>query len=179
MFRIFDIVFSIIGIVLSSPLIFLILIACFFDTGSPVYRQKRIGKNKKFFFIIKFRTMSLETKSIPTHLINENSITKLGKFLRNYKLDELPQLWNVLVGNMSLVGTRPCLPNQRKLIIERKKRGIFRYKPGITGLAQITGVTMKNPVKLANVEARMIKRLNLYHYFYYILKTLFFLLKIK
>ena len=99
-------------------------------------------------------------------------ITKFGNFLRVTKLDEVPQLFNVLVGDMSLVGPRPCLVNQKKLIREREKRGVFKVKPGITGLAQISGINMKTPILLAKTDLKMIRDMNLYFYFYYILKTL-------
>ena len=95
-----------------------------------------------------------------------------GKFLRRTKLDELPQLFNVLYGNMSLVGPRPCLLNQKKLISERKKRGVFKVKPGITGLAQISGISMETPTLLSKIDLKMIKKMNLFYYFYYIFKTI-------
>ena len=113
----------------------------------------------------------MNTLSKGTHLINPSNITWLGNYLRKYKIDELPQLWNVLLGNMSLVGPRPCLFNQKKLINERKKRGVFKVKPGITGLAQVSGVTMKTPTSLAKKDLKMIKQMNLFSYFYYIFKT--------
>ena len=116
--------------------------------------------------------MKINTLSKGTHLINSSNVTYFGHFLRKYKLDELLQLWNVLIGNMSLVGPRPCLLNQTKLIYERKKRGIFKVKPGITGLAQVSGITMKTPTLLSKTDLKMIEQMNLYYYFYYIIKTL-------
>lgn len=169
--RFFDILFSLIGLLFFLPIFFLIFVIGYFDTGSPLFIQKRVGLDLKSFNLIKFRTMKMNTLSKGTHLINSSNITWLGNYLRKYKIDELPQLWNVLLGNMSLVGPRPCLFNQKKLINERKKRGIFKVKPGITGLAQVSGVTMKTPTSLAKKDLKMIKQMNLFSYFYYIFKT--------
>jgi lipopolysaccharide/colanic/teichoic acid biosynthesis glycosyltransferase len=121
--------------------------------------------------------MPLNTRSVATHLVKNINISPFHNFLRKTKLDEMPQLLNVLIGNMSLVGPRPCLLNQSKLISERKKRGVFKVKPGITGLAQIKGITMKDPILLAKTDLRMIKQMNLYYYFYYIFMTIIDLLK--
>jgi len=143
------------------------------DTGSPLFIQKRVGMDLNGFMLVKFRTMKKNTLSRGTHLVDPSNITRFGFLLRKYKLDELPQLWNVLIGNMSLVGPRPCLFNQKKLIKERKKRGVFKVKPGITGLAQVSGITMKNPLLLAKTDLKMINKMSLYYYFYYILNTLF------
>ena len=170
--RFFDISFSLIDLLLLSPLFFLIFILGYFDTGSPLFTQKRVGLNLKSFTLVKFRTMKINTLSKGTHLINSSNVTYFGHFLRKYKLDELLQLWNVLIGNMSLVGPRPCLLNQTKLIYERKTRGIFKVKPGITGLAQVSGITMKTPTLLSKTDLKMIEQMNLYYYFYYIIKTL-------
>ena len=159
--------------IIFLPLFFIVFIIGFFDTGSPLFIQKRVGLNLKSFKLVKFRTMKMNTLSSGTHLIDVSNITYVGYFLRKYKLDELLQLWNVFIGNMSLVGPRPCLFNQKRLINERKKRGVFKVKPGITGLAQISGITMKTPKLLSKTDLKMIKQMNLYYYFYYIFKTLF------
>jgi lipopolysaccharide/colanic/teichoic acid biosynthesis glycosyltransferase len=169
--RLLDIFFSFIGLLILSPLIILLAIIGFFENGSPIFIQQRVGYNEKIFFLIKFRTMKKNTKTAATHLIDNNMITSFGYFLRRTKLDELPQLLNVLIGDMSIIGPRPCLPNQNKLINERKKRGVFKVKPGITGLAQVSGIDMKTPTILAKTDLEMIEHFNLYNYFYYIFKT--------
>ena len=173
MIRIFDILFSLIGIIFLFPLLIMIFFIGLFDNGSPLFIQKRIGRNLKTFLLIKFRTMPINTKSAGTHLVKNIKFTLFGHFLRLTKLDETPQLFNVLKSDMSLVGPRPCLLNQKKLIKERKKRGIFKVKPGITGLAQISGINMKTPTLLANTDQKMIKNMSVYNYFYYIFKTIF------
>jgi len=104
--------------------------------------------------------------------VQADAITAWGSFLRKTKLDELPQLFNVLMGHMSLVGPRPNLPNQEKLILERERRGVYRVRPGITGLAQIQKIDMSDPELLAETDARMIQQLNVIRYGYYILMTL-------
>jgi len=179
MIRIFDFLFSLIGLIFLSPLIILIFFIGLFDNGSPLFIQSRVGYNLKPFSLIKFRTMPIGARSAGTHLIKKIKLSSYGYFLRKSKLDEIPQLINVLLGDMSLVGPRPCLLNQRKLISERKKRGVFKVKPGITGLAQIKGITMETPTLLAKTDAKMIKQMSLYFYFYYIFMTLFILLKKK
>lgn len=172
MLRFLDIVLSLIGLAFAAPLFLLILLLGLFDTGSPLFFQKRVGCNQRPFTLVKFRTMSLETQSVATHLANPAAVTKIGAFLRRSKLDELPQLWNVLKGEMSLVGPRPCLFNQTELIAERSARGVFDVRPGITGLAQVRGIDMSTPRLLAEVDAEMLKLLNLRHYFRYILLTI-------
>ena len=152
---------------------FLIFIIGLVSTGSPLFIQKRLGRNKKIFLLIKFRTMHVNTKSVATHLINDSMITPFGHHLRRTKIDEIPQLLNVFLGNMSLVGPRPCLFNQIKLINERKKRGVFKVRPGITGLSQISGINMKTPTLLARTDQKMIKQMSLFSYFFYIFKTIF------
>ncbi len=169
--RLFDFLFAFIGILLLWPVLFVICIIGYFDTGSPVFRQTRVGRNQKPFVLIKFRTMPVETKSVATHLVGAGSVTKLGGFLRKTKLDELPQLLNVVKGEMSLVGPRPCLFNQEELIRERESRGVFNVRPGITGLAQVNEIDMSTPELLAEWDERMIHTLTLQNYFSYILQT--------
>lgn len=169
--RIADILLSITGIICGLPIILAIYIAGLFDTGSPFFFQQRIGKNQKLFTLVKFRTMAINTGSVGTHLVNPSSITRLGTFLRNTKLDELPQLFNVLLGHMSLVGPRPCLPSQTTLINERKKRGIFKVRPGLTGLAQVNEVDMSTPRKLSRYDLLMINSMNIKFYFKLIIAT--------
>jgi O-antigen biosynthesis protein WbqP len=173
MTRIFDIIFSFFGLLLLSPIIIVFLIVGFFDTGSPLFRQERVGVNKKPFYLLKFRSMHVNTQNIATHLVQVTAITKWGAFLRKSKLDELPQLFNVLKGDMSIVGPRPNLYNQNELIVERGKRGVYSIRPGITGLAQIYKIDMSTPELLAETDAKMIKQLNVLYYFKYIFLTAF------
>ena len=178
MIRISDILISITSIVLFFPFLILFLIISWFDTGKPIYIQKRVGLNLKTFKLIKFRTMKIGTKSKGTHLVNKSDITAIGYFLRKFKIDEMPQLFNVLVGDMSIVGPRPCLINQKKLILERKKRGVFKVKPGITGLAQLQGVNMSKPFLLSKKDSKMIKKkIDIKNYFKYILLTVVLIIK--
>jgi len=176
---ILDILFSIIGLFFLLLFFILIYMLNWHDTGSPLFIQNRVGLNLKNFNLIKFRTMKIGTSSSGTHLINPSNITRFGSFLRKFKLDELPQLFNVLIGDMSLVGPRPCLPNQKKLIIERKKRRVFNVRPGITGLAQVLGIDMSTPSLLAKTDSKMIKKMNLFYYFYYIFMSLLLIFKKK
>ena len=172
MIRFFDILFSLLGLVFLSPLLILLWFIGLLDNGSPLFVQKRVGRNLKYFLLIKFRTMPIKTRSAGTHLTKDVKLTSFGYFLRRTKLDEIPQLLNVLLGDMSLVGPRPCLLNQRKLISARKRRGIFNVRPGITGLAQISGINMKTPTFLAKTDLIMIRKMSLFNYFYYILRTI-------
>ena len=115
--------------------------------------------------------MSKETLSVASHLASPAAITPFGRFLRRTKLDELPQLWNVLKGEMSLVGPRPCLFNQEELIMEREKRGVLAARPGITGLAQVNDIDMSTPTLLAETDQKMLQNLTVSAYFKYILMT--------
>lgn len=173
MTRLFDIVFSFIGLIILSPIIVILLIVVFFDTGRPLLRQTRVGKDLKSFCLIKFRSMYLNTPTVATHLASSSSITPFGSFLRKSKLDELPQLWNVMVGDMSFVGPRPNLFNQEELIYERNMRGVYSVRPGITGLAQINKIDMSTPQLLAETDAKMIHELNTFGYFKYVFLTVF------
>ena len=173
MTRIFDILFSFLGLVLLSPILVVLIIIGYFDTGSPIFRQERVGKDKQPFRLMKFRSMHVNAPSVATHLASASSITPFGSFLRKSKLDELPQLWNVFVGDMSLVGPRPNLFNQEELINERDSRGVYAVRPGITGLAQINKIDMSTPQLLAETDAKMIQELNTLGYFKYIFLTVF------
>lgn len=170
--RFFDLSFSLAGLVLGFPVLVILIIVGYLDTGSPLFRQERVGRYKKPFILVKFRTMAPDTKSVASHLADSSSITPVGRFLRRTKLDELPQLWNVLKGEMSLVGPRPCLFNQVELIRERESRGVLDVRPGITGLAQVNDIDMSTPKLLAETDAAMLRSLNLKHYFRYILQTI-------
>tara|TARA_Y100000739_G_C20315222_1_gene331822 strand:- start:45 stop:599 length:555 start_codon:yes stop_codon:yes gene_type:complete len=171
MIRIFDILLALIAILIFAPLAIILYLIIYLDNKSPLFYQKRVGKKMKEFTLIKFRTMSKGTKSCATHLVENSRITKFGKLLRKSKLDELPQLWNVLKGEMSLVGPRPCLPNQFELIDIRRRYHLYEYLPGITGLAQIKGIDMSNPILLSQTDSIMMKNLNFSKYFYYLFLT--------
>lgn len=171
MLRFFDFIFALMGLLFLWPVFLIVAVIGYFDTGSPIFRQTRVGKNKKPFTLIKFRTMAPDTASVATHLASASSVTKLGAFLRKTKLDELPQLINVLKGEMSLVGPRPCLFNQEELIAERESRGVFNVLPGITGLAQVNEIDMSTPKLLAEWDQKMIQTLTVKQYFTYIIQT--------
>lgn len=173
MTRIFDMFFSFLGLLVLSPIILLLLLIGVFDTGSPLFRQERVGMNQKPFQLLKFRSMHVNTQAVATHLVQVSSITPWGTFLRKSKLDELPQLFNVLIGDMSFVGPRPNLFNQIELIEERAKRGVYSIRPGITGLAQIHKIDMSTPQLLAETDDKMIEHLNVWYYFKYIFLTVF------
>jgi O-antigen biosynthesis protein WbqP len=140
--RVFDFVFSLFGLVLGFPVFLLLFVVGYFDTGAPLFKQERVGRYQKPFTLVKFRTMKLNTVSVATHLADASAITKFGHFLRKTKLDELPQLWNVL-----------------------------NVRPGITGLAQVNEIDMSTPDLLAETDQAMIVSLSLSDYFGYIVKT--------
>jgi len=170
--RLFDLVFAFLGLVMGFPVLLLLLLVGLFDTGSPLFRQERVGRDKKPFTLVKFRTMRKDTASVASHLASADAITPFGRFLRRTKLDELPQLWNVLKGEMSLVGPRPCLFNQQELIDEREQRGVLAARPGITGLAQVNDIDMSTPRLLAETDQKMLENLTVGGYFRYIFMTL-------
>lgn len=171
MIRFFDLLFSLSGLVFGFPVLLVIYVIGKFDTGAPLFRQDRVGRQKKLFTLVKFRTMAVDTESVASHLASASSITRIGAFLRKTKLDELPQLWNVLKGDMSLVGPRPNLSSQEELIKERSGLGVYDVRPGITGLAQLSDVDMSTPELLAKTDAKMIREMSLVRYFKYIFQT--------
>ena len=173
MLRLLDLILASLAIILLLPLIIIIYVLIYLENKSPFFFQERIGKGNSIFILIKFRTMKIGTKSCATHLVDASKVTKLGNILRKTKLDEIPQLFNVLKGEMSFVGPRPSLPSQVNLIELRNKYNLYQFLPGITGLAQIKKIDMSDPILLANTDHRMMSRLNLKYYFYYIFMTIF------
>lgn len=170
--RLVDVVLSVFGLVFACPLLLLLCCVGLFDTGSPLFRQVRVGRHQQPFTLVKFRTMKPDTASVATHLASSSAVTRYGRFLRRTKLDELPQLWNVLKGDMSLVGPRPGLFNQQALTAERERRGVYTVRPGITGLAQVNGIDMSTPALLAETDHKMISEFSLCQYFRFIFLTL-------
>ncbi|MBX3583817.1 MAG: sugar transferase [Rhizobiaceae bacterium] len=152
--RFLDIALALPLLVLSSPIV---LAAALWirmsSVGPAVFSQLRVGRHEKVFRCHKLRTMFVGTEALPTHEVGQDSVTPAGRFLRRVKLDELPQLWNVLKGEMSLVGPRPCLATQRDLIRYRRELGVYALRPGISGLAQVRGIDMSDPKRCAETDA--------------------------
>ncbi|GAB5348734.1 sugar transferase [Alteriqipengyuania sp. 357] len=152
--RAFDLAVAILLAPIALPLCLLLLIAIRLESpGAPLFVQERVGRDRKPFRMLKLRTMRSDTEHAASHLVGAAQITRLGGVLRKLKLDELPQLANILAGSMSLVGPRPCLPNQEELIEERAQRGVYAIRPGVTGAAQIRGIDMSEPRRLAEADA--------------------------
>lgn len=152
--RAVDVAACLVALPIAVPLcLILMLLVRLESAGPPLFVQIRLGRRGKPFRMVKLRTMARDTGDMPSHHVGANRITRVGRHLRKLKLDELPQLLNVLMGSMSLVGPRPCLPSQDELIAEREARGVFQFRPGITGPAQLLGVDMSEPARLAEIEA--------------------------
>jgi O-antigen biosynthesis protein WbqP len=140
------------------PILLVIIMAIRLQSpGSAIFAQLRVGKNGRPFTCYKLRTMYAGTANVPTHQVEASSVTPLGEYLRRFKVDEIPQLWNVLTGDMSLVGPRPCLPSQTELVEARQRLGVFEVRPGITGLAQVSGIDMSDANRLAEVDAQYVR----------------------
>lgn len=169
--RLLDVVLSAVAIVVLAPVLVVLTVLALMDTGSPFFRQVRVGREQAPFRLVKFRTMRVGTRSVATHLVDPSAVTRYGRFLRRTKLDELPQLWNVLKGDMSLVGPRPCLFNQHELMNARARLGVFSVRPGITGLGQIRGIDMATPELLAAVDSEMVNSLTVASYLKYLVLT--------
>lgn len=169
--RLLDVALSLSGLILGAPVLIVIAGLGWLDTRSPLLRQPRVGRHQKLFVLVKFRTMRVGTAHVASHQADASAITPLGTFLRRTKLDELPQLWNVLKGEMSLVGPRPCLPSQTELIVAREQLGVYEVRPGITGLAQVSGIDMSTPELLAQTDSRMISSMSVTRYFAYLAQT--------
>lgn len=160
------------GLVASAPLLLILMIWIKAASSGPaLFVQTRVGKNEKAFLCYKLRTMKSGTPSLGSHEVGQSAVTREGRMLRGLKLDELPQLWNVLVGEMSLVGPRPCLPNQAAVIEARRARKVFSIRPGITGLAQVRGVDMSAPIELAELDAMWLAEASPSSYLRLILET--------
>ncbi len=179
--RLFDIVISIIGIIVLALPILIIVVMIKVDSPGPIFfKQKRIGINKKYFYIYKFRTMRIDTpKDIPTHLMKdpEKYITKIGSFLRKTSLDELPQIYNILTGDMSVIGPRPALWNQDDLVRERDKYGANDIKPGLTGWAQINGRDELPIAEKAGLDGEYVKNMSFLFDCKCFFKTIFSILR--
>jgi len=164
--RIFDFFLALFGVImLLLPMLFISLAIKFTSKGPVFFKQKRVGRKKRLFMCLKFRTMRIDTpKDVPTHLLEnpEQWITRVGKFLRKTSLDELPQIFNILSGKMSVVGPRPALYNQDDLVAERDKYGANAVRPGLTGLAQISGRDeLPIPIK-AKYDGEYVKKLSFF-----------------
>lgn len=160
--RIGDTLITLIGLPVAVPVIlFCMILVRLSSRGPAIFRQTRVGLNEKPFTCYKLRTMYADTRDAPSHETATDAVTPAGKWLRRLKLDELPQLWNILRGDMSFVGPRPCLPSQTELIEARRTRGLYTIRPGVTGVAQVAGIDMSNPEKLAEVDATYLKDMSL------------------
>ena len=179
--RMFDFSMSLIGLVVLFPFFVVIALAVKFDSkGLIIFKQKRIGRDKRYFYIYKFRTMYSETpKNMATHLIEQPDvyITKVGKILRKTSLDELPQLLNILKGDMAVIGPRPALWNQYDLISERDSVGANSVRPGLTGLAQISGRDELSVVDKAKLDGEYVKNITLWLDFKCFFKTIISVIK--
>jgi O-antigen biosynthesis protein WbqP len=164
--RFYDTVLSFIGLIVLAPLLLVLVIFIKLDSKGPIlFKQKRIGRNKKHFYILKFRTMRVDTpKDTPTHMLEnpQQWITKVGKFLRKTSLDEIPQIINILKGDMSIIGPRPALWNQYDLVKERDKYDVHKLYPGLTGYAQINGRDELPIPEKAKLDGYYVKHINLW-----------------
>lgn len=160
--RLLDVCLAVILLLLALPVL---AVACFAirinSPGRVIFAQLRLGQNERAFTCYKLRTMFVGAPQVGTHELTSDTVTSVGKVLRRLKIDEIPQLWNVLRGEMSLVGPRPCLPTQTVLIACRRARSIFVLRPGITGAAQVMGVDMSTPEILAEIEAEYLRKASL------------------
>ncbi|MGX8009116.1 sugar transferase [Mesorhizobium sp. ORM8.1] len=156
--RVLDLAIAAPVLLVTAPALLVAMLAIRATSPGPaIFSQVRVGRDGALFVCRKLRTMHRETPSLPTHQAPANSVTAIGKVLRATKIDELPQLWNVLKGEMSLVGPRPCLPTQTELIERRRQLGVLTALPGITGLAQIKGIDMSDPKLCAETDAAYLK----------------------
>ncbi|GAA4522824.1 sugar transferase [Chelativorans composti] len=157
--RLFDLALALPAMIVALPVIAVAaLLVRATSPGPAIFAQTRVGRNGTGFRCYKIRTMHTGTPSVPTHEAKASYVTGVGRVLRQTKLDELPQLWNVIRGDMSLVGPRPCLPGQDDLIRHRERLGVLSLRPGITGLAQVRGIDMSDPRRCAEADAEYLAR---------------------
>ncbi|HTJ56804.1 MAG TPA: sugar transferase [Devosiaceae bacterium] len=152
--RTFDVLLALLALPFAAPLILIFgIVVRLTSPGPALFRQPRVGRDGKIFTCLKLRTMRQDTVNAPSHEVGASAVTGIGRLLRGSKLDELPQLWNILAGEMSFVGPRPCLPSQTRLIEARRTHGLAGLRPGITGVSQVAGVDMSDPERLAALDA--------------------------
>ncbi|WP_296168819.1 sugar transferase [uncultured Brevundimonas sp.] len=170
--RLLDICAGLFGGLLALPIVLVAGVMVRRDSPGPaLFRQVRVGRHQQPFVCYKLRTMAEGTQAVGTHEVSAASVTPLGRTLRRLKIDELPQLWNVLKGEMSLVGPRPCLPVQTELVQARQALGVYEARPGVTGRAQVIGLDMSTPVELAREDAIWTAHPNLKDYLRLVLMT--------
>lgn len=171
--RSLDLLISASGLVVLSPILAILLLALKATSPGPaIFAQTRVGRHERPFTCFKLRTMAVGTPNAGSHEVSAASVTRMGHVLRRLKLDELPQLWNVLRGDMSLVGPRPGLPVQLELLAARRRHGIYSVRPGVTGPAQVAGIDMSQPAALAVVDETFAARPTVRAYLRYIAMTL-------
>lgn len=170
--RTLDWTISLAALLILSPIFVTLICLGSLAFRSPFFLQKRVGQWGEVFIIYKLRTLPISTPSVPTHELNSVEIPPYGAFLRRSKLDELPQLFNVISGRMSLVGPRPCLPSQTEIIRRRESSGVLASKPGITGLAQLYNVHMEFPQEVVELDKKMQSEMNIGFYFKILFSTL-------
>jgi len=160
--RTLDICLALLSLPFAAVLVLILAIIIRLTSSGPaIFRQARIGRYEKPFVCLKLRTMRNDTRNAPSHEVGASSVTAVGRIMRRTKLDELPQLLNILMGDMSFVGPRPCLPSQSNLIEARRAFGLQLIRPGITGVSQIAGVDMSDPTRLARLDATYLDDMSL------------------
>lgn len=161
--RLADLTLAILGAPFAVPIVLLCAVAIRLSSPGPaIFRQVRVGRNETPFICYKLRTMYADTADAPSHETAASAVTPIGAWLRRLKLDELPQLWNIILGHMSFVGPRPCLPTQTELIAARRARNLHTLRPGITGVAQVAGIDMSDPERLAEADAAYLGDMSLW-----------------
>jgi lipopolysaccharide/colanic/teichoic acid biosynthesis glycosyltransferase len=171
--RAFDLALALLLLLPAAIVVAIAAIAVVLDSpGPPIFKQRRIGRGQVPFTMLKLRTMTHETATAASHEVPKSAVTRAGALLRRTKIDELPQIWSVLVGDMSFVGPRPCLEQQFELIREREARGVFQARPGITGPAQLAGIDMSTPKRLAEADGNYVTNRSLTGDLVILLRTL-------